>query len=434
MPISRATWPVRIGSSLDWTKAWRPWARAAPGAAWSRFNPEGEANPARRGRNWNRTQVLPAADARGVAVLAHGLSDSPYSMRAVAEVFGGLDATAIALRLPGHGTIPGGLRDIRWRDARNAFALAARDASDRIGPDEFFAVAGYSYGAAIAVDYTLSALEGDGARVPDLLILISPAMRAPAVAAFASVQRCLSELPGLEKLGWTSVLPEYDPYKYNSFPIDAAAQIHGFTSQLQDRLTEARANGEMKSFPPLLIFLSVVDATIAPDTVVTGLLDHLEGTPAELVLFDVNRRAEVASLLTSSHESFLGPLMQNPQPWTLTLVTNDDDTDQVVARTRGAGETRFVETELPYSWPEGVYSLSHVALPFSPDDPLYGASAEDRSGLFRLGALEKRGERGVFGVPMDLLARLRYNPFFPYVESRIREAVYALPGAQQPRR
>ena len=39
--------------------------------------------------------------------------------------------------------------------------------------------------------------------------------------------------------------------------------------------------------------------------------------------------------------------------------------------------------ELPYRWPRGMLSLSHVALPFPPDDPLYGAQRPaDRNELF----------------------------------------------------
>jgi hypothetical protein len=76
-----------------------------------------------------------------------------------------------------------------------------------------------------------------------------------------------------------------------------------------------------------------------------------------------------------------------------------------------------------------VYSLSHVALPFRPDDPIYGATP---SGGLPLGALELRGERGVFGLSMDQLMRLRYNPFFAYVDARVRaeiEDAPPMPGA-----
>ncbi len=38
-----------------------------------------------------------------------------------------------------------------------------------------------------------------------------------------------------------------------------------------------------------------------------------------------------------------------------------------------------------------------------------------------LGRIELYGERGVLAVPAGTFARLRYNPFFPYIESRLSE-------------
>ena len=73
-------------------------------------------------------------------------------------------------------------------------------------------------------------------------------------------------------------------------------------------------------------------------------------------------------------------------------------------------------------WPPGVYSLSHVALPFPLDDPVYGTEP-DPDNLFgvQLGTLEPRGEKGLLDVPSDQLTRLRCNPFFSYVEQRLGE-------------
>ena len=70
-------------------------------------------------------------------------------------------------------------------------------------------------------------------------------------------------------------------------------------------------------------------------------------------------------------------------------------------------------------WPRGVISLSHVALPFPPDDPLYGRfPPEDRNTLF-LGQAEIRGERGLLQISTDWLLRIRYNPFYDFMEKRV---------------
>ena len=74
---------------------------------------------------------------------------------------------------------------------------------------------------------------------------------------------------------------------------------------------------------------------------------------------------------------------------------------------------------LGLSWPNGVVSLSHIALPFPPDDPLYGKKPPLDDGFIYLGDLAFRGERGLLKIPTDWLLRMRYNPFYEYMESRL---------------
>ncbi len=55
----------------------------AEGDFFNRYNPDSVSYPPRAGRNWNRSFELPVDGPRGVAVLVHGLTDAPYSMRAI---------------------------------------------------------------------------------------------------------------------------------------------------------------------------------------------------------------------------------------------------------------------------------------------------------------------------------------------------------------
>ena len=71
------------------------------------------------------------------------------------------------------------------------------------------------------------------------------------------------------------------------------------------------------------------------------------------------------------------------------------------------------------AWPAGLYSLSHVALLFPYDDPLYGGSESAAGPGIRLGNLALRGERGLLQVSDADMLRLRWNPFYPYLEQRI---------------
>ena len=84
-----------------------------------------------------------------------------------------------------------------------------------------------------------------------------------------------------------------------------------------------------------------------------------------------------------------------------------------------AGATTCSETVLDAEWPRNVFSLSHVALPFPPDDPLYGYDVPRTERHVQLGRLEVRGENGVLNVPNWLLTRQRSNPFHGYLVARV---------------
>jgi len=71
-----------------------------------------------------------------------------------------------------------------------------------------------------------------------------------------------------------------------------------------------------------------------------------------------------------------------------------------------------------------IYSLSHIAVPFRPDDPVYGdgaARGEDEPHRVVLGALAPRGEQGVLQLRADYFLRARYNPFYGFQERHLIE-------------
>jgi hypothetical protein len=95
----------------------------------------------------------------------------------------------------------------------------------------------------------------------------------------------------------------------------------------------------------------------------------------------------------------------------------------VQARRRGPEDRTFEDRLLDLEWPPGIFSLSHVAIPFPPDDPIYGAGGDPRDRVVTLGNVELRGERGLLIVPPSQLTRLRFNPFYAYVEERVGQAI-----------
>jgi hypothetical protein len=89
---------------------------------------------------------------------------------------------------------------------------------------------------------------------------------------------------------------------------------------------------------------------------------------------------------------------------------------------------------LALAWPDDVFSLSHIALPFPLDDPLYGMrpSPAESFGV-TIGAIAPRGERGALVVSVESLSRMASNPFFAYLLARVDE-VTARPAPGAPAR
>jgi hypothetical protein len=226
---------------------------------------------------------------------------------------------------------------------------------------------------------------------------------------------------GLEKLAWNGLLPEYDPYKYGSFAVNAGDLAYRITAHIQDQLDALQDSGRLEKMPPILAFQSSVDATVTATALVANLFARLPPANHELVLFDINRNFDAAILLKHDPRTVFKPLLdKSDRGYDLTVVTNEGPkTNRVIARTTAYGKADDSAPIKIGDWPPGIYSLAHVALPFSPQDPVYGGPLAGTSPGIQLGNLAPRGERGVLKISGTDLLRLRWNPFFDYVESRV---------------
>ncbi len=404
-------------------------ADTGPAFALSRFSAGSAVDPRSRQPNWNRSFELSADTAAGAVLLLHGMSDSPFSLRALGKAFHRHDYWVVGLRLPGHGTAPSGLKSIRWEDMAAAVRLGMRHLASMVG-DKPIHVVGYSTGAPLALDYTLEVLEATASPAPASLVLVSPAIGISPAAALASWKVKLARLPGLEKLAWTQILPEFDPFNYNSFTSNAGDQVHRLTRSVARRLASRSASDPIRGFPPTLVFLSTIDATVSVDAVIDNLLEHLAPERHELVLFDINRRSVKATLLVDDPGPLTARLMAaDTLPFHLTLITNESiESSEVVSRRKPPLSAAVSTEPLGLAWPGGVISLSHVALPFPPDDPLYGRRQPDNEDVLHLGQIEFKGERGLLKLPADWLLRLRHNPFYGFLEARAIEWVTTSKG------
>jgi hypothetical protein len=140
-----------------------------------------------------------------------------------------------------------------------------------------------------------------------------------------------------------------------------------------------------------------------------------------LVLFDINRLATEGSLMKTGPRNKIAALLDNPaSTYFLALISNESiDSSKVAAFQRAPGSREKTVIPLNLTWPAGVYSLSHVALPFAPDDPLYGGNTAAESPGVQLGNVVLRGENGVLHINPAGLLRMHWNPFYDYMEQRV---------------
>jgi len=413
----------RVFTELDENLYSRPGSASVGGL--NRFDASSLFRSQNHETDWNRTVELVPAQPRGIALMLHGLTDSPYSMRSTAELFLAQGYHVLVPRLPGHGTAPAGIVQTHWEDWLAVVQIGAKHLRSRANAELPFIIVGYSNGGALAVNYVLDALADDTLPMPGRLVLMSPAIGVTPFAFFASWNRTLSWIPFFRKFAWESILPEYDPYKYNSFPKAAGNETHELAQRVQERLKELSSSEDLGGIPPIITFAPVVDSTVRTEATVDHLFARLNRSQDELVLYDINRLTEMAQFFRSDHTELLRRVQNEAgRKYKVTIVSNTSpDTRRVAATSSQDLET--TTEHLDMEWPLGIYSLSHVAIPFLAGDEWYGDGRSSSDKHISLGTLNPHGEKNLLSISPEQIMRLRYNPFYAYQAQRIVELLQA---------
>jgi alpha-beta hydrolase superfamily lysophospholipase len=257
------------------------------------------------------------------------------------------------------------------------------------------------------------------------------------MARFAGIAGWPAVFPSFAKAAWLGIVPEFNPFKYNSFPVNAARQSSLVARALQEQIALHARDGRLVELAPILTFQSVVDFTVSTRAIVDALYVNLPPNGSELVLFDLNRSARFGPLFRASTDTIVARLLPDPpRTFRTTIITNAESrTAEVVERVTEAGTTTEQTRALGLTYPPDVFSLSHIALPFPMDDPLYGLMPDPAEDFgVNLGAMATRGERGTLVISADALNRLTANPFFPYMQKRIEEGIGGGPVRGSPGR
>ncbi len=209
---------------------------------------------------------------------------------------------------------------------------------------------------------------------------------------------------------------------------DFAEQLGGFVDKSPHRAVLVVIQGYREMFPTALRKAAFVSHVLDIDVPVLafdwpgdqGNSLRGYGRAREVANASGGQLARVLEVLVEDAGPLTARLMASTSlPFRLALVTNESrDSNAVVVQRKARLSAEISTEELDLSWPSGVISLSHVALPFPPDDPLYGRREFTPDDALNLGQLEIQGERDLLKFPADWLLRLRYNPFYDFLESR----------------
>ena len=317
---------------------------------------------------------------RGV-LLTHGLTDSPYFMRHLAEIFQQDGFRVMAVLLPGHGTQPGDLLDVTWQEWLKAVAYGTDKLAEEV--DEVY-LAGFSAGGALSVYQSLCDNRVRG------LFLFSPALKITPRAALATLHKLYSWL--IPSAKWVNIGPDKSRYKYESFPKNAAAQMHALTKKLQALLREREIG------IPVFIAASQDDITASPQAALE-FMAYARHPSSRLVLYTTDTKQRLPGI--------------------------------------PAEKLELVHSVFPG---QNILSSAHTAIVLPPGDPYFGAGGDYCNCIhYYPGDMEKYracngnteeiflGEITDANLETGLLRRLMYNPNFAALKDSMKRFMGGLP-------
>ncbi len=306
-------------------------------------------------------------------LLIHGLADTPFIFRDLADRLAARCVRVRAILLPGHGTRPGDLvtaESDQWLEAARAHARGLSDQVDRLY------VGGHSLGGAIA---TMLALEDPTVRG---LVAFAPAW----------------QLDGLRDVLWLGTLaepfidfierePEPNPVKYESLAVNTGDEMGEILGHVQSELEARRSIDDL----PLLLVATEADSVIDLDYLQRGFRDRFTHPDSHMLLYRDTR--------------------EPPPSW---------------------WQSRRMSERMAWLPEQRIVEISHQSLPVGPGNPLYGVDGLIRHCLEPNGASREeclardpqsiryaayRGEEERSGAHMT--SRLTWNPHFDDLVERV---------------
>ncbi len=295
-------------------------------------------------------------------LLIHGLSDSPYFLRAVGKYFAEKGFLVYGLLLPGHGTVPGDLLKVKndeWIKATHYGMLQIKKSAKDVY------MGGFSTGAILSVHYVLSNTNHD---VKGLFLF------APAFAIYSKLA-WMAPVIGTFK-DWQSIEDDVDYTKYQSFTFNGVTQTYRLIKKV-DELFDAGK----KITVPVFVAQSIDDRTVSTERTLFVMKHYVTGKKM------------------------------------FVLYTTEPEKDY-------DGEDNYVITVQSYIPQEKILNIPHICITIPPDDPHYGKNGDYRNCLYYKPDTQERqqcltqpdiwkGENTEENIAKyKVIARLTYNPYF----------------------
>lgn len=184
------------------------------------------------------------------ALVLHGFTGSPASMRPVYEALADGGFTVEVPLLPGHGTAVEDMMDTRWEDWSAAAEKALQQLSARCTT---VVVVGLSMGGTLATWLAQHNPDIEG------LVLVNPLIEAPDAAFRSAVQELLdSGSPTAPGIGSDIALEGVDEISYSDTPLAAALSLFEGAAQVAGALERVRC--------PVLLLSSRQDHVVSPSS------------------------------------------------------------------------------------------------------------------------------------------------------------------------
>jgi esterase/lipase len=303
--------------------------------------------------------------AKNGVLLIHGLMDSPFSMRDMANYFLSKQFVVRSILLPGHGTVPGDLLTTSMHAWIKATAYGVAELKKEV--NRVF-ICGLSGGAALALHHALSYQDIQG------LFLFSPLIELKTRWGFL--------LKGIAKLGkfyermaWVKLAAEIDYSKYESFPFYFAQQAYELSKSLQNLSLKKTLNC------PMFMAVTMDDETI-----------------------DSHKACEFFNKQLNSHNQLL------------------------IYGTQAASLNSLATEYRNSQFPElTILNFSHICLHIAPDNSHYGANGDFPGTLYlpkRIAHIEPdtiiySGALTKKNLTNYCMRRLTYNPDYSYLVEKL---------------